>query len=47
MRVDKATVSHRSNNRKLLRDSCCASIDELQQKMKNREEWSKISHSNS
>ena len=31
----------------LLRDSYCATIDELQQKMKNREEWSKISHSNS
>ena len=31
----------------LLRDSCCATIDELQQKMKNWEEWSKISHSNS
>jgi len=31
----------------LLRDSCCATIDELQQKMKNQEEWSKISHSNS
>jgi len=43
--VDKATASHTSNN-------CCVilaaqTIDELQPKMKNGQEWSKISHSSS
>jgi len=33
--------NHFSYVQQLLRDSCCATIDELQQKMKNREDVGK------
>jgi len=33
--------------KQLLRDSCCATVDELQRMMKTRAEWARVSHTTS